>query len=155
MITALAFASIVFALLCLLGIAASFTTGGPTFTWGGSLPWHELSFAGFEFRETGSPTSPRAQLTIPAWLLSAVCALLVLLCVRHLRRALAARDRDPDCDPTWGLCPKCGYPLGESSVCTECGVELAMRAASELGRPAELADPRTGTLPIDGASRFF
>ncbi len=34
-----------------------------------------------------------------------------------------------------GLCPKCGYPMGESSVCTECGVELAKRAVAELGRP--------------------
>ena len=24
-----------------------------------------------------------------------------------------------------GLCPKCAYPVGESSVCTECGKELA------------------------------
>ena len=24
-----------------------------------------------------------------------------------------------------GLCPKCAYPVGESSVCTECGTELA------------------------------
>ena len=24
-----------------------------------------------------------------------------------------------------GLCPKCAYPVGESSVCTECGRELA------------------------------
>ncbi len=23
-----------------------------------------------------------------------------------------------------GLCPKCAYPMGESSVCTECGREL-------------------------------
>ena len=24
-----------------------------------------------------------------------------------------------------GLCPKCAYPVGDSSVCTECGRELA------------------------------
>ena len=23
-----------------------------------------------------------------------------------------------------GLCPKCAYPMGESSVCSECGQEL-------------------------------
>ena len=23
-----------------------------------------------------------------------------------------------------GLCPRCAYPIGESSVCTECGGEL-------------------------------
>ncbi len=40
-----------------------------------------------------------------------------------------------------GLCPKCGYPMGESSVCTECGVELAKRAAT-VGRFAV-----TGTVP--------
>ena len=27
-----------------------------------------------------------------------------------------------------GLCPKCAYPRGESSVCTECGTELSARA---------------------------
>ncbi len=27
-----------------------------------------------------------------------------------------------------GLCPKCAYPMGESSVCTECGCELPKRA---------------------------
>ena len=27
-----------------------------------------------------------------------------------------------------GLCPKCAYPMGESSVCTECGGALAKRA---------------------------
>ena len=27
-----------------------------------------------------------------------------------------------------GLCPKCAYPMGESSVCTECGKPLAKRA---------------------------
>ena len=27
-----------------------------------------------------------------------------------------------------GLCPKCAYPIGESSVCTECGGALAGRA---------------------------
>ncbi len=26
-----------------------------------------------------------------------------------------------------GLCPKCAYPMGESSVCTECGNELPQR----------------------------
>ena len=26
-----------------------------------------------------------------------------------------------------GLCPKCAYPMGESSVCTECGCELPKR----------------------------
>ena len=26
-----------------------------------------------------------------------------------------------------GLCPKCAYPMGESSVCTECGVALPHR----------------------------
>ncbi len=26
-----------------------------------------------------------------------------------------------------GLCPKCAYPMGESSVCTECGVTLPHR----------------------------
>ncbi len=26
-----------------------------------------------------------------------------------------------------GLCPKCAYPMGESSVCTECGCELRAR----------------------------
>ena len=27
-----------------------------------------------------------------------------------------------------GLCPKCAYPMGESSVCTECGGALGKRA---------------------------
>ncbi len=27
-----------------------------------------------------------------------------------------------------GLCPKCAYPMGESSVCTECGRALPKRA---------------------------
>ena len=27
-----------------------------------------------------------------------------------------------------GLCPKCAYPMGESSVCTECGCGLPKRA---------------------------
>ncbi len=27
-----------------------------------------------------------------------------------------------------GLCPKCGYPLGDSSVCTECGHALPQPA---------------------------
>ena len=26
-----------------------------------------------------------------------------------------------------GLCPKCAYPMGESSVCTECGIALSHR----------------------------
>ncbi len=29
-----------------------------------------------------------------------------------------------------GLCPKCAYPMGESSVCTECGGALAKRAVA-------------------------
>ncbi len=29
-----------------------------------------------------------------------------------------------------GLCPKCAYPMGESSVCTECGGVLAKRAVA-------------------------
>ncbi len=29
-----------------------------------------------------------------------------------------------------GLCPKCAYPMGESSVCTECGKPLAQRAVA-------------------------
>ena len=36
-----------------------------------------------------------------------------------LRRYLRARR---------GLCPKCAYPMGESSVCTECGRALPKRA---------------------------
>ncbi len=26
-----------------------------------------------------------------------------------------------------GLCPKCAYPVGDSSVCTECGKALPLR----------------------------
>ena len=29
-----------------------------------------------------------------------------------------------------GFCPKCAYPMGESSVCTECGCELPERAST-------------------------
>ena len=29
-----------------------------------------------------------------------------------------------------GLCPKCAYPMGESAVCSECGVELPSRLAA-------------------------
>ncbi len=29
-----------------------------------------------------------------------------------------------------GLCPKCAYPMGESAVCSECGVELPSRPAA-------------------------
>ena len=29
-----------------------------------------------------------------------------------------------------GFCPKCGYPMGESSVCTECGCGLPKRAST-------------------------
>ncbi len=29
-----------------------------------------------------------------------------------------------------GLCPKCAYPIGESSVCTECGCGLAKRVST-------------------------
>ncbi len=29
-----------------------------------------------------------------------------------------------------GLCPKCAYPMGESSVCTECGRELPKHAVA-------------------------
>ncbi len=29
-----------------------------------------------------------------------------------------------------GLCPKCAYPMGESSVCTECGGALAKHAVA-------------------------
>ncbi len=29
-----------------------------------------------------------------------------------------------------GLCPKCAYPMGESSVCTECGNALSKRAST-------------------------
>ncbi len=29
-----------------------------------------------------------------------------------------------------GLCPKCAYPMGESSVCTECGRLLPKRVAT-------------------------
>ena len=29
-----------------------------------------------------------------------------------------------------GLCPKCAYPMGESSVCTECGGSLPKRAST-------------------------
>ena len=29
-----------------------------------------------------------------------------------------------------GLCPKCAYPMGESSVCTECGCGLPKRAST-------------------------
>ena len=29
-----------------------------------------------------------------------------------------------------GLCPKCAYPMSESSVCSECGAELARKAAT-------------------------
>ncbi len=44
-----------------------------------------------------------------------------------------------------GLCPKCCYPMGESSVCTECGVELAKRAAG--------GKPLGGALRWAGAAR--
>jgi hypothetical protein len=27
-----------------------------------------------------------------------------------------------------GLCPKCGYPMGESKTCSECGRSLPQRA---------------------------
>ncbi len=30
-----------------------------------------------------------------------------------------------------GLCPKCAYPMGESSVCTECGAELPTKKRTE------------------------
>ncbi len=52
--------------------------------------------------------------TLSGALLGAVIATLV-----QLRRFLRVRR---------GLCPKCAYPMGESSVCTECGCELAKRA---------------------------
>ena len=29
-----------------------------------------------------------------------------------------------------GLCPKCAYPIGESSVCTECACALPKRAST-------------------------
>jgi hypothetical protein len=29
-----------------------------------------------------------------------------------------------------GLCPKCGYPMGESDACTECGKPLPKRAVA-------------------------
>ncbi len=29
-----------------------------------------------------------------------------------------------------GLCPKCGYPMGESAVCTECGKALPNRVGA-------------------------
>ena len=29
-----------------------------------------------------------------------------------------------------GLCPKCGYPMGEAAVCSECGRTLPGRAAT-------------------------
>ncbi len=29
-----------------------------------------------------------------------------------------------------GLCPACGYPMGESAVCSECGKALPLRRAA-------------------------
>ncbi len=35
-----------------------------------------------------------------------------------------------------GLCPKCAYPMGESSVCTECGGLLSFRRVrNTMGGP--------------------
>ena len=31
-----------------------------------------------------------------------------------------------------GLCPRCAYPMGESSVCTECGITLPRRRMADL-----------------------
>ena len=43
---------------------------------------------------------------------------LLLLGAIALRRFLRVRR---------GLCPKCAYPIGESAVCTECGIALPCR----------------------------
>ena len=40
--------------------------------------------------------------------------------IRRLTRRFSRIER--------GLCPKCGYPMGESAVCTECGKTLPRRA---------------------------
>jgi len=37
-----------------------------------------------------------------------------------------------------GLCLKCGYPMGDSGVCTECGKALLRRALSSSGREHDL-----------------
>jgi hypothetical protein len=52
-----------------------------------------------------------------------VLGLLAWLLIRgpFLGRALWRRSR--------GRCPACGYPRGESTVCTECGTPLARRAS--------------------------
>ena len=34
-----------------------------------------------------------------------------------------------------GLCPKCAYPMGESSVCTECGKPVPEHAVALNDRP--------------------
>ena len=46
-----------------------------------------------------------------------------------------------------GLCPKCAYPMGESSVCTECGNALPRRRrmANLTSRRVGIAHHRTAT----------
>ncbi len=51
------------------------------------------------------------------WLL--ICGPFVVPRLLRVRQALRVRR---------GLCPKCAYPMGESSVCTECGCGLPKRA---------------------------
>ena len=74
------------------------------------------------------PTSPRRFLPLrPLWpgftintLLYAAVLWLLICGPFALRRFLRVRR---------GLCPKCAYPMGESSVCTECGCGLRARTA--------------------------
>jgi hypothetical protein len=76
------------------------------------------------------PQSSRLIPLAPIWHLFAVNTLFyapilwLLICGPFALRRFLRRRR--------GLCPKCAYPMGDSSVCTECGKALPSRA-----RPAK------------------
>ena len=96
------------------------------------LPTHELSPRPHEGRgaiqlldspwRLGTQSYPRAVPLLPVWpgfLINTIfyAAVLWLPFGPFAMRRLIRLKR--------GLCPKCAYPMGESSVCTECGRELA------------------------------
>ena len=73
----------------------------------------------------GTPMKPRTIPLIPLWPGFAVNTLFYAVILWMLFAApLALRRRRRI---KRGLCPACAYPVGDSSVCTECGKQVTPR----------------------------
>ena len=115
-----------------------------------SLPW-DLSMRWPQFVPRGLPLG----LIVPGFALNtlfyATVLGLLIPCPLALRRFTRRRR---------GLCPACGYPMGESDVCTECGSPLVRTCdrgelqSSSPGNPAIPAEDERRELPPSGFDQW-